>query len=90
MKSQSAWSWMRRKMETVVVGARLFSASDFMKMDFKSKTFLFFMNFYFSFIWKKLKTENTAVINIVNMEAELRSEFRLFQNSQNRFENLVI
>ena len=90
VKSQSAWSWMRRKMETVVVGARLFSASDFMKMDFKSKTFLFFMNFYFSFIWKKLKTENTAVINIVNMEAELRSEFRLFQNSQNRFENLVI
>lgn len=77
-------------METVVAGARLFSTRDFMKMDFKSKTILFFMTFYFSFIWKKSKTENTAVINIDNMEADLRYEFQLFQNSQNRFENLVI
>jgi hypothetical protein len=90
VKSQSAWSWMRRKMETVVAGARLYSFRDFLKMDFKSKTFLFFMNFYFSFVWRKLKTENIAVINIVNMEADLKSEFYLFQRSQNRFDTLVI
>ena len=71
---------------TVVVGARLFSTRDFMKMDFKSKTILFFKTFYLTFIWKKSRTKNTAVINIDNMEADLRSEFRLFQNSQNRFE----
>ena len=47
VKSQSAWSWMRRNMETMVVGARLFSTRDFLKMDFKSKTILFFMTFIF-------------------------------------------
>ena len=90
VKSQSAWSWMRRKMESVVPATRLFSDQDLLRLDFQSKTFLFFINFYFSFIWKNIKVENISVINIDKIEAELKSEFRIFQNSQNRFENMVI
>jgi exonuclease III len=89
VRTQSAWAWMRRKMETVAPAARVFSEQDFLKLDFKSKILLWLISFYFHFVWNTVK-DNKKDMNIEHLERALKSEFDFFQRSQNRFENVTL